>query len=62
MTPPLWVASFVLYKNVNGISDRTLRWISGLYKYNDKLDKHIIVLYRDFKLLQVCTNYETGVA
>ena len=25
MTPPLWVASFVLYKNENGISDRTLR-------------------------------------
>lgn len=45
MTPPLWVASFVLYKNVNGISDRTLRRISGLYKHNDKLDKHIIVLY-----------------
>ena len=22
MTPPLWVASFVLYKNVNGISDK----------------------------------------
>ena len=44
MTPPLWVASFVLY----GINNR--RTI------------HIIVLYRDFKLLQVCTNYETGVA
>lgn len=45
MTPPLWVASFVLYKNVNGISDKTLRWINELYKHNDKLDKHIIVLY-----------------
>ena len=52
MTPPLWVASFVLYRNVKGISDRTLRWINGLYKHNDKLykhndklDKHIIVLY-----------------
>ena len=45
MTPPLWVASFVLYKNVNDMSDRTLRWINKLYKHNDKLDKHIIVLY-----------------
>lgn len=44
MTPPLWVASFVLYE-IN--SRRTI---------------HTIVLYRDFKLLQICTNYETGVA
>ena len=27
------------------MSDRTLRWINKLYKHNDKLDKHIIVLY-----------------